>query len=124
QRDYSKALDQRISQTPECLRIRAWRCVSDGEQETRTKDQSSRDLVLAMFSSVKLSPVIHTVLLNQYSHRVRRPFRKLGWWKRIGYSNARRLNRAITQQRIQCSDPYLRPTQCRATAAILLIKVP
>jgi hypothetical protein len=46
------------------VRIRAWRCVSDGEQEKRTKDQFSRDLVLAMFSSVKLSSVTHTVLLN------------------------------------------------------------
>src|SRR6266446_2178551 len=112
QRDYSKALDQRTSQTPECLylhvselervRIRAWRCVSDGEQEKRTKDQSFRDLVLVMFSSVKLSSVIHTILLNEYSHRVRRRFGKLSCWKRIGYSNARRLNGALTQERIQC----------------------
>src|SRR4029077_8630250 len=65
QRDYSKSPDQRTSQTPACLylhvseservRIRAWRCVSDGEQEKRTKDQSFRDSVLVMFSSVTLS---------------------------------------------------------------------
>jgi hypothetical protein len=74
QRDYSKALDQRTSQTPECLflhvseservRIRAWRCVSDGEQEKRTKDQSFRDLILVMLLSAQLPSVIHTVVLN------------------------------------------------------------
>ena len=42
--------------------MRAWRCVSDGEQEKRTKDQSFRDLVLVMFFIGKI--------VFSYSYRV------------------------------------------------------